>query len=97
MKVVGRTDAALLPKQRFIQTTQIDDGFERAFRNLALVRHRHSRAVATGQLSAKDDMAAGLTHPDETMRSENSADFRRRERAEFRHGSVGAVARWPLP
>ena len=79
-----------LPEQAVIEAAEIDDGLERAFGDFAMIGHRHSGTVSTRQLTPHHDVTAGLSDPDKAMRRQNPTDFRRRQRAQFRHAGAGA-------
>jgi len=63
------------PEQRFIQTAQVDDGLERAHRNLAPVWNRDGGTVTFRQLAPVDEVAASLVQERETVIAQEPANL----------------------
>ena len=86
-----------LPKQRFIQSAQGDDGFECAHRNLAPVGNGNRGAVPGRQLPPVDEMAASLVHEREAVLAQEPAHFGGGQWPKLRHESIREAGRCRPP
>ena len=77
-----------LPEQRFIQTAQGDDGFQRAHGYLTPVRDGNRGAIPARQLASEDHVAASLVHEGKTVITQEPANLAGGEWPELRHGPI---------